>query len=130
MPTKRNKEFKIIEDAKNILVEALSIEVDTSQPILYQLVEAAHKYNEYLDGQDKLLQKAKKMFENKVLKFIAQQITIYQVELSTILGFLETSCINVSFLFGKLCDTSIFSKEIRDKLSKIDKDLKESAQQL
>ena len=30
----RNKEFQIIEDAKNILAEALNIEVDTSQPIL------------------------------------------------------------------------------------------------
>ena len=31
----RDKEFKIIEDAKNIIVEALSIEFDSSQPILY-----------------------------------------------------------------------------------------------
>lgn len=46
----RNKEFKIIEDAKNIPAEALSIEVDTSQPILYQLVEVVQKYNEDLDG--------------------------------------------------------------------------------
>ena len=37
---KRDKEFKIIEDAKNILVEATSIEVDSSQPILFQLAEA------------------------------------------------------------------------------------------
>ena len=33
----RNKEFKIIKDAKNILAGAIGIEVDTSQPILYQL---------------------------------------------------------------------------------------------
>ena len=50
----RNKEFKIIEDAKNILAEAIRIVVDTSQPILYHLVEVVHKYNEDLDGQDKL----------------------------------------------------------------------------
>lgn len=68
----RNKEFKIIEDAKNILAEALGIEVNTSQPILYQLVEAVHKYNEDLDGQDKLLQRLEKNFENKVLELIAQ----------------------------------------------------------
>ena len=51
----RNKEFKILEDAKNILTQALSTEVESSQPILFQLVEAVHKFNEDLDGQEKLL---------------------------------------------------------------------------
>ena len=46
------------------------------------------------------------------------------------MGSLETSCTNVSSLFGKLCDVSIFTKEIKEKLSKIDGDLKASAQQL
>ena len=43
---------------------------------------------------------------------------------------METSCINVSVLFGKLCVISNFTKEIKDKFSKIDEDLKVSAQQL
>ena len=88
--------------------------------------EVVNKYNEDLYGQDKLLQKA----ENKVLELISQQISIHQVELSIILGSLETSCIRVSFLFGKLCDISIFTKEIKEKLSKNDEDLKASAQKL
>ena len=62
------------------------------------------------------------------MEHIAQQIAIYQVELSTILGSLESSCTNVSSLFGKLCDVSTFTKEIKDKFSKIDEDLKESSQ--
>ena len=37
---------------------------------------------------------------------------------------------SVSLLFGKLCDISNFTKEIKEKLSKIDKDLKVSTQQL
>ena len=45
----------MIEDAKNILAEALNTKVDTSQPILFQLVEAVQKFNEDLDGQEKLL---------------------------------------------------------------------------
>ena len=65
-----------------------------------------------------------------MLEHIAQQIAIYQVELSTILGSLETSCTNVSSLFGKLCDVSNFTKEIMEKLSKIDEDLKVSVQKL
>ena len=73
------------------------------------------------------MQKVENKFDNKVLEHIAQQIEIYQVELSTILGPLETSCTNVTLLFGKLCDVSNFSKEIGDKLSKIDEDLKASA---
>ena len=40
------------------------------------------------------------------------------------------SCTNASVLFGKLCDVPNFTKEIKDKLSKIDEDLKASAQQL
>ena len=47
----RDKEFKIIKDTKNILEEALGIQVDTSQPILYHLEEVVHKYNEDLDRQ-------------------------------------------------------------------------------
>ena len=46
----RDKEFKIIKDAKNILAEALGIEVDISQPIFYQLEKVVHKYNADLDG--------------------------------------------------------------------------------
>ena len=118
----RDKEFKITEDAENILAEALAIEVDTSQPILYQMVEAVQNYSEDLDGQDKLLQKVEKKFKNKVLELIAQQISIYQVELSTFLGSLEASCTNVSLLFGKLCDISNFNKEIKEKMSKVDED--------
>ena len=110
------------------MTESLGIEVDTSQPILYHLAEAVQNYTEDLDGQDKLLQKVEKKFENKMLELIAEQIAIYQVELSTFLSSLETSCTNVSSLFGKLCDVSNFTKEIKDKLSKIDEDLKASAQ--
>ena len=65
-----------------------------------------------------------------MLDLIAQKNSIYQVELSTIMDSLETSCISVSLLFGKLCDISNFTKEIKEKLSKIDEDLKVSAQQL
>ena len=54
----RNKKFQVIEDAKNILAEALNIEVDTSQPILNQLAEVVQKFKDDLNGQEKLLQKA------------------------------------------------------------------------
>ena len=63
-----------------------------------------------------------------MLEKIAQQICICQVELSTSLSSLETSCTNVSSLFGKLCDVSNFIKELKEKLSKIDKDLNASTQ--
>ena len=35
----RNIEFQVLEDAKNIVADALSTKVDTSQPILALLVE-------------------------------------------------------------------------------------------
>ena len=35
----RNREYKIIESAKNILTEVIGVEVDTSQHILFQLEE-------------------------------------------------------------------------------------------
>ena len=100
----------MLEDAKNIIIEALSMEVDTSQPILAQLAEVVHKFNEYLNGWEKLLHSDEKKFENKVLELIAQKISICQIELSTILSSLETSYNNVTSLFGKLCETSNFTK--------------------
>ena len=69
-------------------------------------------------------------FENKVLEQVAQKIAIYQVDLSTILSSLETFANNVTSLFSNLCDTSIFTQEIKDKLSKIVEDLKESSHQV
>ena len=61
----------MFEDAKNILAYALSIEVDTSQPILAQLAEVVHKFNEDLNGQEELLQRVEKKFENEVLEIVA-----------------------------------------------------------
>ena len=46
----RNKEFKILEDAKNILSQALGTDIDSSQPILFQLADVVYKFNEDMDG--------------------------------------------------------------------------------
>ena len=92
------------------------------------MVGATYFDNEDLNWQEKLLQREEKNFEKNFLELVAQKIEIHQVDLSTILGSLETSCNNVTSLFGKLCDTSIFTNEIKDKLLKIDEYLKESAQ--
>ena len=59
-----------------------------------------------------------------------EHIAIKQVELSTILADIENSFTNVASLFAKLCDVIEFIKEIKEKLNKIDKDIKTSAQRL
>ena len=46
----RDKEYKIIESAKNILTKVIGVEVDTSQNILFQLEEAVKKFNEDSNG--------------------------------------------------------------------------------
>ena len=51
------------------------------------------KLNEDSSGQEKLIEKLEKKFDNKVLEHIAQQIAIKQVELSTFLGNFENSLI-------------------------------------
>lgn len=61
------------------------------------------------------------------MELVAQKIAIHQGDVYAILGSLETSCNNVTSLFGKLCDTKIFIEKIKDKFSKIDEDLKASA---
>lgn len=61
---------------------------------------------------------------------MAQKIAIDQVELSTILSTFEISVNNVVSLFVKLSDTSNLTKEIKNKLSQIDTDLKASAHRL
>ena len=65
-----------------------------------------------------------------MLEHISQQIAIQQVEISSILTNLETSCTNVTSLFAKLCDITKYTKEIKRKLNKIDEDLNASAKQL
>ncbi|GLJ28250.1 hypothetical protein SUGI_0555160 [Cryptomeria japonica] len=128
--SERDREFNIINDAKTILTDALGIKVDPSQHILLQLEEAVNRFNEDSSGEEKLIERTKKKFDNKVLEHIAQQIAIKQVELTTILAKLENSFNNVTSFFAKLCDVTEFTKGIRDQLNKIDDDLKASAQQL
>ena len=111
----------MLEDAKNILADALSIEVNSTQTILVQLEKFVHKFNKDLNGKEKFLQREEKKFENKVLELVAYKNVIYQVHLSTILSSLETFANNFTSFFRKLCNTTIFTKEINDKLSKIEK---------
>ena len=101
--------------------------MDSTQHILLQLEEAVQKFNEDSSRQEKLIEKAKKKFDNKVLEHIAQQIAIKQVELATFLANFENSFKNATSLFAKLCDVSRFTKEIKEKLNKIDNDMQESA---
>lgn len=82
----KNKENQVLEDAKSILGDALHTEVDTTKPILVQLAKFIQKFNEDLNGKEKLLQKEKNKFENKLLELVALKIAIYQVDFSTILG--------------------------------------------
>ena len=104
--------------------------MDSTQHILIQLDEAIQKYIEDSSGQEKIIEKVERKFDNKVLEHIAQQITIKQVELSTILGTIENSFTSATSLFAKLCDVSNFTKEIKEKLNKIDMDMQSSAQKL
>ena len=50
MRGERDREYKIIDDAKNILSKGIGIEVDTSQPILLHLAETVQKFNEDTGG--------------------------------------------------------------------------------
>ena len=115
--SKRDKKYKIIENAKNIIIEAIGVEVDSTQHILIQLEEVVQKFNEDSSGKDKLIEKAERKFDDKVLEHIAQQIAIKQVELSTFLGNFENSFNNATSLFAKLCNVSEFTKEIKVKLN-------------
>ena len=126
----RDKEFNIIESVKNIIIEAIGVDVDTSQHILLQLEEALNKFNEDTSSQEKMMEKAERKFDNKVLEHIAQHIAIKQVELTTILMNIENSFTNVTSLFAKLCDVTEYTKDVREKLNKIDEDLKAISQQL
>ena len=49
--SERDKEYRIIESAKNIITKAISVEVDCTQHILTQLEEAIQKFNEDSLGQ-------------------------------------------------------------------------------
>ena len=92
----KNGENQVLEDVKNILVDALSIEVDNTQPILDQLAKVIHKFNKDLNGHDKLLQRVERKFENKLLEEVMQKIAINKVEFYTTLVSLEKSINNVT----------------------------------
>ena len=74
--TKRDRELSIIQNAKDIISEAIGIETDSSQHILLQLEEAVNKFLQDNSAEEKLMNRATKKFENKVLEHIVQQIAI------------------------------------------------------
>ena len=104
--------------------------MDSTQHILLQLEEAVQKFNDDSSGKEKLIEKAEKKFDNKVLGHIAQHIAIKQVELATFLGNFENSFKSAASLFAKLCDVSGFTEEVKRKLNKIDNDMQASASSL
>ena len=65
-----------------------------------------------------------------MLEHISQQIAIKQVELLAFLGNFENSFTSAASLFAKLCDVSGFTKEIKEKLNKIDTDMQSNASKL
>ncbi|GLJ09560.1 hypothetical protein SUGI_0111850 [Cryptomeria japonica] len=69
--SERDREFNIINGAKTILTDALGIKVDPSQHILLQLEEAVNRFNEDSSGEEKLIERTEKKFDNKVLEHIA-----------------------------------------------------------
>ena len=83
----------------------MQIEVNNKAPIIKQLVGIVHKFNKDIDGQEILLHRAERKFENKVLENVAKKIVIDQVEMSTLVGTLKVVVNNVVSLFKKLCDT-------------------------
>lgn len=117
-------------DIKGIFIEALDIEINENQPIMDQLVDIVHKYNVDTDGQDKLLLKAEKKFEHKILEIVSGKIAIDQIKLSNLIQTLEEILANVTKLFEKLCDVPSFTQDIKVKLQKIDSDTKASAGKL
>ena len=130
LKSERDREYTIIGNARDIIAEAIGVEVDSTQHILLQLEEAVQKFNDDSFGKEKLIEKAEKKFDNKVLGHIAQHIAIKQVELATFLGNFENSFKNAASLFAKLCDVSGFTEEIKRKLNKIDNDIQASASSL
>ncbi|WP_044909103.1 hypothetical protein, partial [[Clostridium] innocuum] len=123
-------EFKVIKDTTDILSEALGIKVDPSQHVLLQLTEAVNKFNENSSGTEKLIEHAEKKFNNKVLGHIAEKIGINQAGLLTILGNFEVTYSFVTTLFCKLCNIVEFTKEVKEKMSKVDKDMQSTFQEL
>ena len=53
----------IVENAGDIITEAIGVEVDSTQHILFQLEEAIQKFNEDSSGKDKLIEKDERNFD-------------------------------------------------------------------
>ncbi|GLJ26803.1 hypothetical protein SUGI_0522910 [Cryptomeria japonica] len=64
--SERDREFNIINGAKTILTDALGIKVDPSQHILLQLEEVVNRFNEDSSGEEKLIERTEKKFDNKL----------------------------------------------------------------
>lgn len=104
--------------------------MNSSQHILLQLEEAVRKFHDDSHGKEKLLGMTIEKFENKVIEHIAQHIALNQDELFNKVTTVENSLSKVTVVFVKLCDIDQFTKEIKDKINKIEIDIKDSVQKL
>ena len=72
--SERDKEYRIIESAKNIITKSIGVEVDSTQHILIQLEEVVKKINEDSFGQEKLIEKVERKFDNNVVGHIVSKL--------------------------------------------------------
>ena len=69
------------------------------------------------------MQWLEKKFENKVIEKVVVETVVREVELYKLVTNLEHVSNNVNIIFRKLCDSSTYTKDIRERMDQLKVDL-------
>ncbi len=111
------KEYKqkiALQEIKDIFIDAFQLpQPDENQGIMEQLSKIVEQVsNTDQEPNAKLLEWSERKFHDKIRNNISSAIAISQAELGTKVNKVKEVIGNIISLYTKLCDTSIFTKDV------------------
>ena len=121
-----------MQNIKEIFLDAFTMtSLDESKDIIEQLSDIVEQVTDAdLDTNVKLLEWSERRFQSKVNEKILGEIALSQVELATKIEQVKKVLGKILSLYTKLCDPSLFTQEVGQRILSLEDNLKESNKQL
>lgn len=107
---------QVLFEIKYIILDAIFInDLDDQEHIIVQLVHILDQINESdIDVQQKLMERAKKRYDNEVMDKVSLEISINMVEISKKDTNSDKTTLDINSLFRFIFDVPSFIKEVRE----------------
>ena len=121
-----------MQDIKEIFLDAFTLPPpNESKDIMEKILDIVEQVtNEDLDANVKLMEWSERKFQGKVNEKISSAIALSQVKLATKIDKVIEVLGNILSLYTKLCDPTLFTREVGQQILRLEDDLNLSSQKL